>query len=89
MPIMALMVPISSAGMISRMPASTARTISSVFSIRVPVGARKCSFIRPASTDGKKSVPTTNASPRLAPVIRTAASSVNRRWCRAASSSAA
>ena len=35
--------------------------------MRVPTGARKCSFIRPASTDGKKSVPTTSTSQRSWP----------------------
>ena len=85
-PIMALMVSISFSGITLRMPVSTFLMYSSVSSTRVPVGARKCSFIKPASTLGKKSVPTTVASLRLAIVMPAATSSVNRRWCSAAAS---
>ena len=55
----------SLAGMMSWMRASTPSSIFSVRSMRVPGGARKCSFMRPASVDGKKSVPTTKTRPRL------------------------
>ncbi len=60
------------------MPFSTSATSSSVRSMRVPVGARKCSFMRPASTDGKKSVPTTNTRARLARPTAAAVMSVKR-----------
>ncbi len=86
---MTLIVEISRAGMISRSPFSTWMTSSSVFSMREPTGARKCSFIRPASTDGKKSVPTTNTSPKLASAIAPAIAIVNRRCASATPSSRA
>ena len=89
MPIIALMVSISCSGMMARMPFSTWATSSSVPSMRVPVGARKCSFISPASTEGKKSVPTTNTRPKLARAMAAATAMVKRRWCRAASRTAA
>ena len=89
MPIIALMVSISCFGMMARMPFSTCATSSSVRSMREPTGARKCSFIRPASTEGKKSVPTTKTRPKLATAMAAAAAMVKRRWCRAASRMAA
>ena len=46
-------------GMSSRIAASTASARRAVSSIRVPVGARMCSRIWPASTLGKKSRPST------------------------------
>ena len=64
---MSLMVSSSSAGMISRMLSRPAPTSFSVSSMRVPRGARKCSFMMPASTDGKKSVPMTGTSAPRSP----------------------
>ena len=46
-------------------------------SIRVPGGARRCSFIRPVSTCGKKSVPTTRTRASEARAKRLAVATVN------------
>src|SRR5262252_372476 len=48
----------SVAGMTSRILFSTASKICSVFSVRVPAGARTCSWTCPPSMTGKKSRPT-------------------------------
>src|SRR5215469_7870921 len=53
-----MMSPRSRAGITPRILSSTAWKICSVRSIRVRAGARTWSWIRPASTWGKKSVPT-------------------------------
>ncbi len=51
-------VSISSAGMTPRIVRSIAAIRFSDSSMRVPGGSRQCSLISPASTDGKKSRPT-------------------------------
>ena len=56
-PMLSRMVSSWLAGIISRMADSTWSAMRAVSSIRVPVGARMCSRIWPASTDGKKSRP--------------------------------
>ncbi len=76
----------SSVGITALMSSSTFCTILSVISMRVPGGARKCSFIRPASTDGKKSVPMTNTSASDVSATPAATATVNARWFKSASS---
>ena len=56
-PMLSRMVSSSSGGTISRIAVSTWSAMRAVCSMRVPVGARRCSRICPASTDGKKSCP--------------------------------
>ena len=85
-PMVELMVRSSFAGMISRMLCSTAATIFSVSSSRVPRGARMCILRMPTSELGKKSVPTTGASAPVATIKSAKQPSTNFRRCRHAAS---
>lgn len=87
MPMLSLMVSTSSGGMIWRIRFSTAPTMRSVSSSRVPTGARTWRRICPASTLGKKSVPTTSASPTALATTSAPQPSTNGR-CASASDSA-
>jgi hypothetical protein len=62
------------------MSSSIASTIFSVSSIRVPIGARTCSFMIPTSGVGKKSEPTTRPSRKLVPPNATTTTIMKARW---------
>ena len=86
---MALMVSSWPGGITWRMRSSTRAMYFSVSSMRVPLGARKCSFIRPTSTCGKKSMPTTQNRPTVTAQRQPAMPRTNTRCASATSSSRA
>src|SRR3954451_4299387 len=62
-PMLSMTLTISFDGMISRIALCTRSHSAAVSSMRVPVGARRCSLNWPLSTDGKQSSPTQRTSP--------------------------
>ena len=65
-PMLSTIGPSAAGGMVSRITFSTRSQSAAVSSMRVPVGARTCSFSSALSTGGKKSWPRNGAKPNEA-----------------------